>query len=150
MTKSRGGRPSEYGPEILKKAKAYLNGGWRKEGDAVPIIEGLALSIGVHRDTVYQWVKDAATDPAKEPFSDIFKAVLAKQARLLATNGLTGAFNPTITKLFLSKHGYIEKTETDHTSGGEKISSINYIVPNGAKPQADAEAAPGVSVPPGQ
>jgi len=146
MKKHLGGRPSEYGPEVLKKAKAYLNGGWKGEGDVVPIIEGLALSIGVCRDTVYQWAKD----PEKKEFSDIFKAVQAKQARLLASNGLTGVFNPTITKLFLSKHGYIEKTESDVTSGGEKVTGINYIVPHESKPQADPEAAPGVSVPPGQ
>jgi hypothetical protein len=144
--KHPGGRPSDYNPEILKKAEKYLNGGWKKEGDAVPIVEGLALSIGVARDTVYQWAKD----PAKPEFSDIFRQVLATQARLLASNGLNGTFQPTITKLFLSKHGYVEKTETDHTSGGEKITGINYIVPNGTQSQTDTQAAPGVSVPPGQ
>lgn len=143
--KHPGGRPTEYGPDILKKAEKYLNGGWKKEGDAVPIIEGLALSIGMARDTVYQWAKDAE----KKEFSDIFKAVQAKQARLLATNGLTGIFNPTITKLFLSKHGYVEKTESDVTSGGEKITGINYIMPNEPKLKTDPEAAPGVSVSPG-
>ena len=32
----------------------------------------------------------------------------------------------------------------DVTTGGEKITGINYIVPNGTDPQTDVEAAPSV------
>jgi hypothetical protein len=34
----------------------------------------------------------------------------------LLNNGLDGTFNPPITKMMLSKHGYSDKIEQDHTS----------------------------------
>lgn len=105
------GRPTSYTPKLVKAAWDYVNGGWTAAGDKVPTVAGLACEIGVHRDTCYQW----ADDESKE-FSDILKAIAQKQERELVNNGLDGTFNPPITKMMLTKHGYSDRVEQDHTS----------------------------------
>lgn len=121
-----GGRPTKLTPELIKKAQAYIwvskenNGaGWKQvNGEVVPTIEGLAMFLKVHRDTIYSWGKQ------NEQISDIIEAIKQEQAVTLISGGLRGAFNATISKLLLSsKHGYVEKTETDVTTKGEKINT---------------------------
>lgn len=106
------GRPSVYGDDKVALARIYLEGGWEEQGDAIPQIAGLALAVGVTRDTVYEWAKD----PNKKAFSDIFTRVQAIQERKLINHGLKGDFNPAITKMMLTKHGYSDKQEIDHAS----------------------------------
>ncbi len=110
------GRPTEYTPEILVKTKEYL-ATWDMGNDVVPSIEALAEKLDVARSTIYKW----AEEEGKEDFSDMLGQILAKQARTLINMGLSGKFQPTITKLMMSKHGYVEKQETDLTSGGKPI-----------------------------
>ena len=68
--------------------------------EVIPTIEGLSVYLNVSRSTVYKWKGDNAE------FSDILEDLMARQAKELFSNGLTGDFNPTITKLILTKHGY--------------------------------------------
>ena len=110
-TKDLGGRPSQYTAALVKNAWAYVNGGWEVAGDRVPSVAGLACEIGINRDTCYDWAKHE-----DKVFSDILKAIAQKQERELLNNGLDGTFNPPITKMMLSKHGYSDRVETDHTS----------------------------------
>ena len=105
------GRPTKYTPELLVKAHEYVDGAWKDE-DAVPMIVGLALHCGISKDTVYEWMKDES----KSEFSDIARRVEQLQERYLAKGGLSQVFNANITKLLLSKHGYSDKQEIDHTS----------------------------------
>lgn len=105
------GRLTDYSPEIVEKAWEYANGGWIKAGDKVPSIAGLACEIGIHRETCHEWAKDK-----NKVFSDILRAIAQKQERELLNNGLSGTFNPPITKMMLSKHGYSDKIESDLTS----------------------------------
>jgi len=125
------GRPNKYKPAILKKAQEYLENcvdeeeDWVKsQGDKstsyehrvkvkLPSIEGLALYLGIHRSTVYEWAD------TYEEFSDILEKILAEQAQRLVNMGLSGDYNPTIAKLILTKHGYSDRT--DVTSGGQPI-----------------------------
>lgn len=115
------GRPSLLDDDLKEKALEYLyvNGkdkaGWALQGDKIPSIEGLAGYLGVNRDSLYEW---ASKD---DVFSDILEETRRQQAQMLIDNGLTSVFNSTITKLMLSKHGYIEKSEKDLTSGGKPI-----------------------------
>jgi len=101
-----GGRPSKYGPEILEETAKYLVN-YKDSGDLIPSIAGLAVRLGVCRDTLHTWSKE----DDKPEFSDIYAKLLATQENLLVNNGLSGAFNASITKLVLGKHGYSEKTE---------------------------------------
>lgn len=38
---------------------------------------------------------------------------------------------------------HVSKTQTDVTSGGEKIEKINYIIPNGSDASSHIQATPG-------
>lgn len=112
VVKHPGGRPSEYTPEKVALARMYLEGGWEDQGDAIPQIAGLALAMGITRETARVWAKDEE----KQEFSAIFTRVQAIQERKLINGGLTNAFNPAITKMMLTKHGYSDKQEIDHSS----------------------------------
>lgn len=125
------GRPTDYSPAILKKAKAYLNACKDEEVELVkqsgkgkngsykiienklkihlPSIEGLARYLGVARSTVYKW-RDEHQD-----FSDMLEEILQEQHQRLLDNGLSGDYNSTIAKLVLSKHGYSDKQEVEHS-----------------------------------
>lgn len=114
-------RPTDYSDDILKKAREYLST-YEKQGKAVPSVAGLALYLGVHRDTIYDW----SSQEDKQEFSDIVKQCLAKQEETLITNGLKGEFNASITKLLLTKHGYSDKQEIDQNLTGE-VQFVNGV-----------------------
>jgi hypothetical protein len=127
---NKGGRPPKFTPELIEQARGYIDScvdeyvEGKLHAANVPSIAGLARWLNVSRETIYAWREE------NKEFSDICLDVLSEQEKRLASFGLAGVYNPTITKLMMSKHGYTEKTETDITSKGEKIAGINYIVPN--------------------
>lgn len=94
------------------KAAAYAGGGWEKDGDVIPSVVGLAIAIGITKSTCYEWAKDEN----KTAFSDILTRVEQIQERKLLQGGLAGGFNPAVTKMILTKHGYSDKLEQAHTS----------------------------------
>ena len=103
------GRPTDYTPELLEKARKYIDGHWEMQGDAIPSIAGLAVYLKKSRETLHAW----ARDEAKEQFSDMLGEMLAKQENILISKGLLNEHNATITKLVLSKHGYSDRIEQD-------------------------------------
>lgn len=110
--KNKGGRPSKYGPDMLAKAQDYIET-WKEKGDAVPTVVGLALACGVATNTVRNWVENGT---ACGQFLTIFTRIEQEQHQALVNNGLFGSFNPAITKMMLTKHGYSDKVEQAHTS----------------------------------
>jgi hypothetical protein len=132
------GRPSKYTEELLAAAREYT-ATCSERGEVIPSIEGFALHIGISRETVYAWLKDEE----KAEFSDIVERILLLQARTLANNGLTGVFNSSITKLILSKHGYSDKQEVDHTTGGQPLYLPSEILTKnnlgGSEPSPDGD-----------
>lgn len=127
------GRPTKLTKDRIHKAEEYLQQSKDANeivGDRKPIvvwkvklptIEGLANYLNVHRDSLYEW--DKQDTELGKMFSDIFTRVKQEQAERLVNNGLAGNYNPVITKLLLSKHGYIEKQEQDLTHSGE----VNFV-----------------------
>lgn len=111
------GRPTDYSEALLKKAREYLSN--RPEDEVVPSIEGLADYIGVTRTTIYDW----ESQEEKAEFSYIVEQVRHKQAKELINKGLEGKFNPTMSKVILTKHGYTDKSELDVTTKGDKVKS---------------------------
>lgn len=114
-------RPTEYNEELLKKAQEYRDN--LPKDEAVHSIEGLASYIGLSRGTIYNWESQGAN----KEFLDIVEEIREKQAKTLVSKGLIGDFNSSITKVMLSKHGYSEKTEIDHTTKGEKIETSPLV-----------------------
>lgn len=117
-----GGRPSEYKEEYPAKAEHYLSqceDTLTERGKLqvkLPTIEGFSTYLGVNKSSLYEWEK-------KHPeFSDALDLIRKEQQQRLLNMGLSGDYNPTIAKLVLSaNHNMREKTETDVTSGGDKI-----------------------------
>ena len=105
------GRPATYEAAMVGQSREYIE---QHEAfdDPVPTVAGLACVLGVTRKTVYEWSKD----PKKPEFSDILEELAQKQERVLIKNGLLGAFNAPISKMMLTKHGYSDRLESDHTS----------------------------------
>lgn len=104
------GRPSKLTPEMIQKAWDYIRTNTEQalEGKGqLPTKERLALTLNVSRQTMDDWKEHSAE------FLDILRTLEHLQADMLLQNGLTGKYNPTIAKLLLSKHGYVEKTEQD-------------------------------------
>lgn len=115
------GRPSIYNEEYQAKAEEYLATGYIERGDVIPTIAGMALFMGLNRNTLYDWKAD---------FPGIARVVdnlQAQQEVLLLANGLMSVYNSTITKLVLNKHGYAEKTQQDNISSDGSMSSPTEI-----------------------
>lgn len=112
------GRPTKYNKQIIEKSLDYLEN-YMTYGDVIPQVAGLALHLGVRRETLHQWAKE----DDKEDFSNIFEDVKGAQEKRLINGSLEGDFNPAISKMLLTKHGYSDKQEIqqDVTSGGEKL-----------------------------
>lgn len=131
-TRHPGGRPTIYGPHIIKAAEQYLKDCEDEEyefhktrGDKsdsfeervrvkLPTIEGLAVALKVRRETIYEWEKEEG----KEEFSNIVAKLRAIQADRLISKGLSGIYNPMIAKVLLTKHGYREGIEQSGEGGG--------------------------------
>lgn len=111
-TSPRPGRPTKATPENIERAWDYALGEWKDSGDQIPMVEGLASFLAVHRDTLY----------ARPEFEEVRQYIKQEQERTLVNNGLVGKFSPVVTKIMLmSKHNYTEKSESDITSKGEKL-----------------------------
>jgi hypothetical protein len=128
------GRPTDYNEEIIPKTKEYLALCEDKEVNQgseespryklkvkIPTIEGLAVHLEINKDTIYEWCE------VHPEFSDVIDTLRAKQADRLLNNGLSGDYNPTIAKVLLTKHGYREGIDTDHTTKGEKIEDTEKL-----------------------
>jgi hypothetical protein len=105
-------RPTKFTPELIDRAHQYLSDMDVSTDTMLPTIEGLAIELNISRDTIYEWEKE------NKEFSDIVEELRAAQGQKLIQNALLGRYNATIAKLILSgKHGYIEKTELEHSGG---------------------------------
>lgn len=122
VNKHPGGRPLIYSQEILDLANQYLDECEDEEVQKVkqsneekgyemyenkikvrlPSKGGLAVRLGVRRETLYAWAKEY------EEFSNIMERLGAIQEERLINSGLSGSYNSTITKVLLTKHGYRE------------------------------------------
>lgn len=113
-----GGRPTDYTPELLKKAKAYFDTA-RNQKDFFPSVADLSLELDISRETIYAWCKD----PDKGEFSDTVSRLAALQEVRLMENGLMKRFDSSVTKLLLaSNHGHREKQ--DITSDGKAMPAV--------------------------
>lgn len=130
------GRPTKYNPEILKQAQKYISecvdtieqvvtgesekftSYKEKIKVNLPTIEGLAVYLGLSKDTIYQWEKE------HPEFSDVIGVLRGNQVKSLINNGLSGDYNPTIAKVLLSKHGYSEKHDIEHSGKIEVITGM--------------------------
>lgn len=131
------GRPTKYTPELLEAARAYVGGKWQEAGDVVPTIVGLAIDLDIDEETAHRWGKEEG----KEEFSKLLTRVRDLQHRHLVNKGLGNETNPAITKMMLTKHGYSDKIEQDHTSSdgsmSQKPTVIEFVAPQASDEDDD-------------
>ncbi len=151
INKRYAGRPTKYDPTfVLKTTRKYIDRCGisyervlesKKKRSVMyshkpilelPMLEGLALDLHIHVDTIYEWRKIHAE------FSELVSEMLQKQAKMLANNSLMGDFNPMISKVFLTKHGYREGVEHANPDG------TNLFRPSDAERAAAAKALDGM------
>ena len=116
------GRPSKLTDALIEQAGRYATKDYRLQGEVIPTIEGLAVFLNVSRSTIYKWKGE------NQEFSDILESLMSMQAKELFSNGLTGDFNPTITKLILTKHGYSDRVEQDVTSSDGALAPTSIVL----------------------
>ena len=72
MPKHAGGRPSEYTPEVIEQINEYMEEAI-PQNMKIPTVEGIALKLGINRDTLYEWAK------VHPEFSDTLARMKMKQ-----------------------------------------------------------------------
>lgn len=107
------GRPPIYTQEELLEKTHYYFQNYFRVGDEVPSKVGLALYLEVAQRTIYEW---AENDKNKE-FSHMLDLIHSKQHQVLTNKSLNGEFNSNIGKLMLTKHGYSDKQDMNHSGG---------------------------------
>lgn len=122
------GRPTKYSEDILSRTIDYvslfLDSEKLPKDEVIPSIEGLALYLDIARPTIYDW----SSHEDKPEFSYIIEKLSACQGKILLNGTLKGTLNSGIGKAILSKHGYVEKNETDLTSKGKVIQGFTAIL----------------------
>lgn len=84
LVKHPGGRPTKYIPEIIyPKIEEYLSSCGREQTQ-LPTVEGLALHLGINRDTVFAWAKE------HPEISDYLKQLADTQKNQLMNDGMYG------------------------------------------------------------
>lgn len=105
-----GGRPTNYDESVLALAREYLES--YEHDELVPTVAGLAGHIKRSRSTIYKW----EAEKLYPEFSDVLEEIKECQEKKLIKGGLSSNFNSVITKMMLTKHGYSDKQEIDHSS----------------------------------
>ena len=111
------GQPTKYTPEVIEEINQYLKDAV-PENMSIPTVEGIALKLGISRDTLYEWAK------VHPEFSDTISRMKMLQKEALIKTGIFGGkeINATIIALLLKvNHDMVEKTAVDVTSGGKPI-----------------------------
>lgn len=123
MAKNKG-RPTVDTPDVRRKIEqaAALDAS----------VEEIAFFAGIHRDTLHQILKKDSG------FSDRIEALRNKPILMARQTVIKSLTNPDHAFKYLEKKRKKEFGATvDHTTGGEKITGINYIVPNGTDTRTD-------------
>lgn len=121
------GRPLKFKSveELQKKIDAYF----KKTPKDEWTITGLAMALDTYRQTLINY-------EGKDEFVDTIKKAKQKVENGyeidLKKSGRSG------TIFALKNFDWRDKTETDLTTQGDKITGINYIIPNGDKPNTNA------------
>ena len=115
MINNSTGRPTLLNDTIKHQSREYISFFIKANKDelenrteVLPSLSGLALYLGIARETLYNWQK------SDQEFLDILEELRCTQEILLLNNGLKGKYNSTITKMMLTKHGYSDKPKIEH------------------------------------
>jgi hypothetical protein len=115
------GRPTLYSKKIQSLSDKYINewelykvitdedGSITRFVNSIPSIAGLALELGVHRATLYNWAEDYTL------FFDTLEVIQQKQEIFLMHHGLTKGYDSGFAKFMaINVTKYRDKVETVH------------------------------------
>lgn len=112
------GAPSKYTSDAIDKINKYLEDAI-PENMEIPTVEGIALKLGINRDTLYHWAK------VHPEFSDTLDKLKMLQKKYLINTGIFGGkeINATIIQLLLKvNHEMVEVNRTELTGkDGEQL-----------------------------
>jgi len=120
------GRPTKCTEENIEIANNYLTDFNEVYYHQIPSMVGLAVVLKVGISTLYDWIEDD-----RNGFPDIASRLMDNQHFTLTNHGLDGTFNPSITKLLLTKHGYSDKQDTSLIVPDGISFNMNYGPPKG-------------------
>ena len=119
------GCPTKYTRNMPAQALEYLET-YKDMGEEVPTRAGLAMYLGINKNTVAVW----CDEKGKETFSSVVNMIDKAQELELVTGALNGRYNAKIAALMLAKHGYTLNQQdsgvsivvnVDRTCGGAVI-----------------------------
>lgn len=129
-----GGRPTKYTPELVEKAREYVDT-YDMYDHAFPSDIGLCEVLGISTATLYVWAKDEH----KSEFIDILDRINIRQQQVAWNKGLKGEYNANLVKLLLGKHGFSEKNQQEISGPGggaiqeEKKWTVTFVNADGVK-----------------
>lgn len=107
------GPPTKWNKSIIVKARHYLEN-YKDYGKNIPSVARLAQVLGISKDRVYVW----SNQKDKKELKVILNAIKVTQEAELIENGLSGDYNPGITKVLLTKHGYHDNPQANQGNTG--------------------------------
>jgi hypothetical protein len=121
------GRPTKYNEDMIEIAEDYIQNHLEKYKDVIPMVEGLAIELGVAPTTIYEWEK------IYPDFSNTVRGLMTSQGRSLMNGALNGTLKEKTAGLLLGvNHGMIPKTATDiMSSDGSMQPTVIEIVAYG-------------------
>jgi hypothetical protein len=117
------GPPTKWNQEIITKARQYLDN-YQDYGKNIPTVARLSQVIGISKDRIYKW----SHQKDKKELKSILSQLKCIQEAVLLENGLSNEFNPTITKLLLTKHGYHDNPQANQAASGIQVTVNRGIV----------------------
>lgn len=128
--------------EMVDKAIEYVDGGYKEQEQVVPTSEGLALYLGVARQTPINWANQEHNE-FREDFQYINDRLMATQAVKIVNGGLTKEFDSGFCGKLAGNHGYIDKQSVEHSGPGGKAiqteSKVEWVI-QPVKPVDEADS----------
>lgn len=118
--------------EVIAKAREYLGGGFKAVGHVVPTHSGLALYLGVARQTPKNWATQEENNKNAQAMADILDELTSRQEVLIIAGGLSKQYDSGFAKMMAANHGYSDKQSIDHRSGDGSMSPtrIELVAPD--------------------
>ena len=120
------GAPSKLTPATIKRGTMYYKKALDTPG-SVPTLQGLSRAMGVSLTTTTTW-RDKAENAA---YLELILNIELLQHDRVLEGSLLGTYNPAIAKLILSRHGYGDRHEVDHTSSDKSMTPKTVITLGG-------------------
>jgi hypothetical protein len=105
-------------PDLLDRMDRYLDERqWQDFHHVIPNLAAMCVLLGISSFTFRQWLDGDGSGEYRDRITKFYARLMDEQQAVLLAGGLSGAFNSTIAKVLLSKHGFSEKTSHEFTQG---------------------------------